>query len=373
MIESSDIITAFRLTRLRAIDCRWLLPAAVLLLFARPGLAQISQLDIHPAADAAIYEGGTLLANGSGAHLFVGKTNHAEVRRSLIRFDIAGNLPRGSRVISAELQMTIDRTAYFSALDVGVHRLLSSWAEGPSDPLGNEGGGAPAAAGDCTWLHRSLPGSPWFAAGGDFDGLPSSVATTPSQLGPVVWPSTPRMVLDVQSWLEVAASNHGWMLLTDELQAGAARRFASRTNAAQADRPRLRIRFLPPGSVAAFAGGCPPAASTMSATGTFLPATTMHMVLQGGPGASFGAIFLALGVAEPGAALFPGCRMVLEVGTLVPAGAGLLDPAGQLAWPIAIPPLPSFTGLLIAAQSLVDAPASAAGLELSAATAVVLP
>ena len=96
--------------------------------------------------DATLYEDRMgALANGSGQHLFVGRTDSSSggaIRRTIIRFDIANNIPAGAFISEAELTLHMSQTASDSQL-VALHQLTSMWVEGPSDPPGGEGGGAP--------------------------------------------------------------------------------------------------------------------------------------------------------------------------------------------------------------------------------------
>ena len=350
--------------------------ACLLLLLAaaagRTGCAQVTTVAIPALADATIYGDSDLLANGSGEHLFVGKTNHAEARRSLLRFDVAAALPSGAKVLAVELQLTIDRTFYFSNLPIAVHRVLLPWAEGPSNPFGEEGGGAAVGVGDATWFRRVYPTSSWNAPGGDHDATPASTCVTPEQFVPVTWPTSARLVADVQSWLDAPGTNHGWLLRTDEAISGAIRRFASRSNPSLGSRPSLRITWLAAGTWGTLDAGCGTSAAAVSWTGTFLPGTTMTAVVQGAQGSTFAAAFFALGVNAAGLPLFPGCQLLLDPGSAVVGGVGALDAAGRLSVPLAIPPAPSLAGLVVAAQALVDV-VNPAGLQFSTAAVVVLP
>ena len=44
-------------------------------------------------------------------------------------------------------------------------------------------------------------------------------------------------------WLDDPSSNHGWLLMGDEITTGA-QRFDTRENASEADRPRLTVTFV---------------------------------------------------------------------------------------------------------------------------------
>ena len=73
------------------------------------------------------------MSNGAGQYFFAGRTAQAanSIRRGLIEFDIAGNIPTGSIVVSATLQLTMSRTIAGSQ-PVALHRLTADWGEGTS-------------------------------------------------------------------------------------------------------------------------------------------------------------------------------------------------------------------------------------------------
>jgi hypothetical protein len=186
----------------------------------------------HPAGE---------LANGSGPALFVGRTSQARNsrRRALAFFDVAGALPRGASVESAELVLVLTPSNEPVA-DVAVHRVLSPWSEGASSASG--GGGAPAAAGDATWLHTEYDTHFWTTPGGDFVSDPSGVAAVGSA-GVYAWGSTPAIEADVQAWLDEPASNHGWLLIGNEGSPTTSKRFASREDPLEDMRPKLIVVY----------------------------------------------------------------------------------------------------------------------------------
>ena len=230
--------------------------AAILLALAffTPVPASAEMRVLEPDQDATLIEwpDGTL-ANGQG-FLFVGRTGQSQrsIRRGLLRFDLAAALPAGAWITNAELTLTL--TPSNDTLSViGLHPVLAPWTEGPSFSGG--GGGAVALPGDVTWLHTSYDTALWSQPGGDFDAVPSSdaiVADAPLQ----VWPATPELLADLQSWLDDPASNHGWLLRGNEAVPSTAKRFTSREGADPLARPQLFIEYtlgcdeagLPPGA-----------------------------------------------------------------------------------------------------------------------------
>jgi hypothetical protein len=184
------------------------------------------------------------VSNGSGQYFFAGRTNQGSgsLRRGLIAFDIAASVPAGATITNVTLRLNNSRTISAEE-DVALHRVLADWGEGISDALDQEGIGAPAQAGDATWLHRFFPGTRWASAGGDFDPSASAV-TEVGGTGPYAWTS-PQMAADVQSWLDDPATNFGWLLLGHEAILGTAKRFDSRESPTAELRPQLDIEFEP--------------------------------------------------------------------------------------------------------------------------------
>ena len=176
--------------------------------------------------------------------MFTGRTGGGSTVRALVAFDVAGIVPAGATITAVLLSLNMSRVSAPSARTVGLHRVLADWGEGVADAPGGEGGGAPASAGDATWLHTFFPGSFWSSPGGDFEGA-LSASIEVKGLGAYQWGSTAQMVADVQMWLDNPSSNHGWMLMEEDNTADA-QRFDTRENASEADRPRLTVTFVRP-------------------------------------------------------------------------------------------------------------------------------
>ena len=96
------------------------------------------------------------ISNGAGEFFFAGLTAMDVIRRGLIAFDIAGSVPKGATINSVSLDLYMVQTIV-GPQATSLHRTLTDWGEGASDPTGPEGAGAPAQPGDATWLHTSLP------------------------------------------------------------------------------------------------------------------------------------------------------------------------------------------------------------------------
>lgn len=202
---------------------------------------------LTPGKDNTLYEsesGDT--SNGVGAFFFVGKTSSGEIRRGLIAFDVADQLPAGATVVSATLQLQMTKTSGGPA-NVALHRALADWGEGTSDASANEGQGAAATPGDATWLYTFSDTALWQTPGGDF--APASTASIQvDSTGGYLWPSSPSMVADVQQWLDDPASDFGWVLIGDESNNKTAKRFTARESGTVANRPQLTVVYTMTGT-----------------------------------------------------------------------------------------------------------------------------
>ena len=195
--------------------------------------ASAGEVTIPVEADATLYQNFSGdIANGSGRGFFVGRNNSNIITRSLLRFDVASAVPAGSTIESVSLTLYCSRTIA-PPTDVSLHRALGSWDEGPSDPSGNEGSGAPAQSGDVTWLYRDFtfpgPGSPaWTNPGGDFEPTASATTVVMGEAVFYTWAS-PGLAADVQAWVDGTRPNDGWLLMGEEGgSGGTSKRFSSK-------------------------------------------------------------------------------------------------------------------------------------------------
>ena len=218
--------------------------------------ASADLVSLSASHDAAIYESPDgSIANGAGRYLFAGKNNQNRARRSLVRFDLTGAVPDGATITSVRLELFLSQGAG-GASSVSLHRSLSGWSAGASDPEDPEGSGTVAGAGDATWLFANADGAgggtAWQNAGGDFAGAASATTLT-SAVGLYAW-SSELLLQDVLGFLADPSSNHGWFMLGDEATAGSARRFDSSEGAGLGGiGPRLVIEYTPvpaPGAMA---------------------------------------------------------------------------------------------------------------------------
>jgi hypothetical protein len=223
---------------------RKILPALLIAaMLGVPGLAIAQLANINPVKDNTLYqydptEGDQ--SNALGNHFFAGETAMHELRRGVLAFDIAGNIPAGSTILGVTLSLNMSRTGLDTSRTVELHKLLADWGEGTSQASGDEGTGAPATPNDATWRHRFFDTIFWTTEGGDFSATVSASQSV-GAVGMYMW-SSPHMIGDVQSWLNNPATNFGWLVLGDESDILTAKRFDTRESAIP---PVLTIQYTP--------------------------------------------------------------------------------------------------------------------------------
>jgi hypothetical protein len=226
---------------------RWL--NGLVATFALANVALAASISLEPVKDNTLSADDPAYASGAGEYLFIGAIASGGARRALLQFDLSA-IPAGSIVTSVSLRIAVQRAAPQSGSDpAALHRLLADWGEGTSD--GGTGGGlTQASPGDATWAYRyygsppGIPRVPWAAAGGDFDPAASGT-TTLLGVGTYLFGSTPRLVADVQGWVDQPATNFGWVMRGEEARSQTARRIFARTTAALSERPLLSVEYLP--------------------------------------------------------------------------------------------------------------------------------
>lgn len=343
--------------------------------FALAGLIALAALPaqttvtVNCAADNTLYE--TLTgdaSNGAGTGLFIGLTALGSTRRAVLRFDVAAALPAGAEVLSARLNLNVTQSTSALALPISGHRLTASWGEGTSVASGGGGGGGLATTNDATWLHRFWNTSLWTTPGGDFAAAPSFTAAMPP-LGAFTSADTREAAADVQSWLDNPATNHGWLLKTDEVLSSTAHRVDSRESLGT--RPTLTVVYMLPGQNGTWGTGCPVGAGNFTAgwVGAPVGGTTVQIAKSSGPASSIGADFFTLSLDPAGSQLLPSCYVYLPLLEVIPGSAFLTDAAGAGTSSFQIPA--GFPGVLINCQSAVLTN-NALGFVLSNAALTVL-
>jgi hypothetical protein len=207
--------------------------------------AAADSVAIAPLKDNTLYESPTgALSNGRGQHFFSGANGGGQRRRGVIAFDIAANIPAGSRIDSASLTLHMSRTMAGPVM-ISLHRCGAHWGEGDSIASGNEGQGAPAAPNDATWLHTFYDTTFWSHPGGDVGSAPSAGVLVDG-VNFYTWPATTQVISDVQSWLDSPQTNSGWILIADgESQPFTTKAFDTRENVVPGFRPVLHVQFAP--------------------------------------------------------------------------------------------------------------------------------
>ncbi len=204
----------------------------------------LATVELLPVADNTLFEDDLgSLSNGAGAYLFAGKVapfGSEKLRRGLIRFDLAQQVPVNATINSVSLELNMSRTIVGDE-PVALHTVLASWGEGASDAPRQEGTGTSAQVDDATWLHRNFPSTAWAAAGGDFTPEASSTIQVGGN-GRYTW-SSEQLTADVTNWLADPTSNFGWMILGNESAPTTAKRFDTRENVVESNRPKLVIDF----------------------------------------------------------------------------------------------------------------------------------
>jgi PKD repeat protein len=216
-------------------------------------VAATSTVTISASQDSTIYSESSN-GNGGDDEMVAGNAANLTptavgVRRALMEFDVAGNLPSGASVTAASLQLRCTFTAVTNPIGAhtfDLHRLTSGWTEGTSVAI-SAGIGAIATGGDVTWAESTSGSTPWGTAGGDFTGT-ISASRLVNATGSYTWASTATMVSNAQLWLDTPANNHGWILRGDESSTTGrtVKWFGTRQNGTPAFRPMLSVTFQRP-------------------------------------------------------------------------------------------------------------------------------
>ncbi|MHB8900330.1 MAG: Calx-beta domain-containing protein, partial [Thermoguttaceae bacterium] len=196
-------------------------------------------LTLSPRKDNTLVQDASgSLSNGAG-DVYVGINSTGTIaQRGLLSFDLAGSIPAGATIQSATLTMYLAKSQVGDRV-VELHKALADWGEAGSTGAGN---GAPAQAGDATWLNTFFSSQFWTSPGGDFSPTESAAQAVGAEDTSYAWSSTPQMVADLQGWLDRPGTNFGWLLKGDEGQ-NSSKRFASRESTDPAQRPSLTITY----------------------------------------------------------------------------------------------------------------------------------
>ena len=198
-----------------------------------------ASITIGASKDNSIFQNLAANSAGGAAGIFTGTTGTGSPRRGLIAFDVAGSVPAGATITSAQLTLNLALSGGGSKQTVGLHRLFADWGEGTAGSdlatVHFSGGGFAAGPGDATWNQRFFGSAAWSNPGaiGDFNPSASASAAIESagvNPTPYDWLSTPELMSDVQSWLDNPATSFGWILINaNETPPSSARAFFSRS------------------------------------------------------------------------------------------------------------------------------------------------
>src|SRR5205085_1898125 len=114
--------------------CAWLGGVGVVLC---AGVARADVVTIGAAADASIFSTNLNNSLGAGPGMFVGTDTNGQKMRSLLRFDVAANVPAGATITDVKLTLHLGQVAGGSGSGgdttprtIELHRLTQSWGEG---------------------------------------------------------------------------------------------------------------------------------------------------------------------------------------------------------------------------------------------------
>jgi len=219
------------------------------------GSGRADTVALVAVADTTLIEAAPNNNMGGAMIVNAGTTQNFTRNRGLFRFDVAAQVPPGSRITRVDfvVEVTGEPKDGFTASSFGVHRVLKDWGEGDKsspDPL-HPGLGAPATTGEATWNSRfAFTTNLWTVPGGAATNdyvAQSSAVTFVYGIGdsPYTFVTTPELVADVQVWLDNPVTNFGWMLVGEiETNNFAARRFGSHEDTGHA--PYILVEYDPP-------------------------------------------------------------------------------------------------------------------------------
>jgi hypothetical protein len=195
-------------------------------------------------------------SDGAGPAIRAGLTNDeaGRLRRALVDFDVAGELPNSAVILTANLVLVLPcvKPGSYPTDDevelLTLHRALRDWGEGTS--VADGGQGVPATDDDATWLYTFYdsvtPGdSPaWVTPGGDYAPAGVPISMWDEALLSFTWAGI-DLVTDLQYWVDNPGMDFGWVLLGNESAINSAVKFGSR-EASESCVPQLHITYHAP-------------------------------------------------------------------------------------------------------------------------------
>lgn len=209
------------------------------------------QTNVPSVADTTLSENYPNNNLGGLTHVSSGVTQNGTRNRGLYRFDLAGAVPGGAKILSAALVVEVELVPPegIPFADFELHRLLRPWGEGSG--TSSRGQGAPALTNEADWFYRfAFTTNTWSApADAPTNDYVAAASATQTIYGPANSPYTfgpnAQITADAQLWLDHPQTNFGWMLLcADEVTFWSARRFGSRESTTLP--PGLEVQYLVP-------------------------------------------------------------------------------------------------------------------------------
>jgi hypothetical protein len=195
-----------------------------------------------PSADTWIFAEAPDNNMGASVDFAVGVNAHGSAMRALMKFGFS-TIPVNAVVTSVTVSVTAYKGNVIDDTTFVLHRLLQDWVEGE----GNGNTGSPAAPGWATWNDRINSTNSWSAPGAapdtDYDATASGSIVV-NTLQTYTFPSTTKLVSDVQGWIANPLSNFGWLFKADAEGGQSARRWFSHDNLSGG--PSLTINYTVP-------------------------------------------------------------------------------------------------------------------------------
>lgn len=222
------------------------------------GASANDMVSITCTKDNTIIQSATGVLSNALNFLTAGRTNQdgtgavsLSIRRALVYFDIASNVPANATIDSVRLSMYFSKTSGIGTA-VDLHRVQKDWGEGTSTQSGGQG--AAATQNDVTWLYTfynaTAPASSpvWSTPGGDFDATASAstyagIGTTGVEAYGIKTWSSATMTSEVERWLTAPATNFGWLLQGNESTGQTSKQFLSRENGTAETVPILKVYY----------------------------------------------------------------------------------------------------------------------------------
>jgi hypothetical protein len=201
---------------------------------------------LTPSKDNTLFESSNgSISNGTGIHLFAGKTNGSLIRRALLAFDVASKVPANSQITNVTLTLEVTQSVAGTET-MALHAVSADWGEGTSNAGAfRDGTGTTAKTGDATWIHRFSPNTRWIKVGGDFDASTDATAAASGSFTQLTFGPSAALIARVQQWLDQPSTNFGWIITGNESASRSTKQFDSRESSTTELRPTLTIDYLP--------------------------------------------------------------------------------------------------------------------------------